>query len=66
VPADDEVARVMEVPVSEILRVDAALPHDAGIATMRYPLDGEDVWGATARILRTFSAVARCALAGAG
>jgi 8-oxo-dGTP pyrophosphatase MutT (NUDIX family) len=66
VPADDEVARVMEIPVSEILRVDAALPHDAGIATMRYPLDGEDVWGATARILRTFSAVARCALAGAG
>jgi 8-oxo-dGTP pyrophosphatase MutT (NUDIX family) len=66
VPADDEVARVMEVPVAEILRVDAALPADAGIATMRYPLDGEDVWGATARILRTFSAVTRCALAGAG
>lgn len=65
VPADDEVARVMEVPVAEILRVDALLPADAGIATMRYPLDGEDVWGATARILRTFSAVARCALAGA-
>jgi 8-oxo-dGTP pyrophosphatase MutT (NUDIX family) len=66
VPADDEVARVLEVPVAEILRVDAALPADAGLATMRYPLDGEDVWGATARILRTFSAVARCALAGAG
>ncbi len=61
-PADAEVARIIEVPVAEVLRVDAGLPADAGIALMRYPLDGEDVWGATARILRTFSEVARGAL----
>lgn len=63
-PADAEVARIIEVPVAEVLRVDAGLPPDAGIALMRYPLDGEDVWGATARILRTFSEVARHALGG--
>lgn len=63
-PADAEVARIMEVPVAEILQVDAGLPPGAGVALMRYPLDGEDVWGATARILRTFSEVARRALAG--
>ena len=60
---DAEVARIIEVPVAEVLHVDAGLPPDAGIALMRYPLDGEDVWGATARILRTFSEVARRALA---
>lgn len=63
-PADAEVARIIEVPVAEVLQVDAGLPPNAGIALMRYPLDGEDVWGATARILRTFSDVARSALAG--
>lgn len=62
VPADAEVARVMEVPVGAILAIDAVLPEAAGIATLRYPLDGEDVWGATARILRTFAALSRDAL----
>ena len=30
--------------------------------SLRYPLAGEDVWGATARILRTFCRVTRFAL----
>jgi 8-oxo-dGTP pyrophosphatase MutT (NUDIX family) len=62
VPRQAEVARVLEVPVGQILRIDAGLPADAGIRTLRYPLAGEDVWGATARILRTFCGVARDAL----
>lgn len=66
-PADGEVARVIEARVDEVLALDAALPADAGYAAVRYPLDGEDVWGATARILRTFAGVTRAALAaGAG
>lgn len=63
VPSDGEVARVIEASVDEILAIDAGLPADAGYALVRYPLDGEDVWGATARILRSFARVARCALA---
>ena len=59
---DHEVARIMEVPVALILEHDALLPDDAGVVDLRYPLDGEDVWGATARILRLFSDVARRAL----
>lgn len=57
-----EVARVMHVPVAEVLEIDARIPLDAGVATLRYPLDGEDVWGATARILRDFAVVIRTAL----
>jgi len=66
VPSDEEVARLLEVPVHEILAADAALPPRPGIRTMRYPLAGEDVWGATARILRGFCAVARHALGAGG
>lgn len=65
VPSDAEVARVLEVPVAALLRADARLPERPTIATLRYPLLGEDVWGATARILRIFSRVTRCALADA-
>ncbi|MGI9538970.1 MAG: NUDIX hydrolase [Miltoncostaeaceae bacterium] len=61
-PDDHEVARIMQVPVGRIIEHDALLPHDAGVADLRYPLDGEDVWGATARILRLFSRAARRAL----
>ena len=52
------------VAVADVLRADAALPADPPLLALRYPLAGEDVWGATARILRIFSRVARCALAG--
>lgn len=52
-----EIARVLEVPVADLLRADAALPASPGVRTLRYPLDGEDVWGATARVLRCFCAV---------
>jgi 8-oxo-dGTP pyrophosphatase MutT (NUDIX family) len=58
----DEVERVLEVPLSQILLVDAGLPVGTHVRTTRYPLGGEDVWGATARILRSFCAVTRCAL----
>jgi 8-oxo-dGTP pyrophosphatase MutT (NUDIX family) len=62
VPSDAEVARIINVPVMDLLRADAVLPlHPAPLA-LRYPLNGEDVWGATARILRTFCRVARFAL----
>jgi len=57
-----EVARVMEVPLHALVDADARVPHDAGVRTLRYPLDGEDVWGATARILRDFVAVVRRAV----
>lgn len=59
VPADAEIARIMMVPISEILDADARLPQFPTIATLRYPLDGEDVWGATARVLSDFSRVLR-------
>ncbi len=57
-----EVARVMEIPLSALVDADALVPRDAGVRTLRYPLDGEDVWGATARILRDFVDVVRRAL----
>ncbi len=62
VPSDAEVARILHVPVSDLLAADAALPPDPAPLALRYPLAGEDVWGATARILRILSRVARCAL----
>lgn len=61
-PSDAEVARVLQVPVADLLRADAALPPHPAPLALRYPLLGEDVWGATARILRIFCRVARCAL----
>jgi 8-oxo-dGTP pyrophosphatase MutT (NUDIX family) len=63
VPNPHEIARVMEVSLAEVLALDAALPAGLGPLELRYPLDGEDVWGATARILRDFCRIARCALA---
>ncbi len=61
-PNPGEIDRVMEVAVAEILELDAALPARPTLGELRYPLDGEDVWGATARILRTFAAVTRRAI----
>lgn len=58
-----EVARVIDVSVLDVLAADARIPPDAGVARLRYPLHGEDVWGATARILRGFAHVVRAALA---
>jgi hypothetical protein len=48
--------------VADVLRADAVLPADPAPLALRYPLGGEDVWGATARILRIFSAVLREAI----
>lgn len=53
-PHIGEVARILEVPIREILTHDARLPATAGVHMLRYPLLGEDVWGATARIIRDF------------
>lgn len=47
----DEIDRVLRVPWADLLRLDAALPATLNRTTLRYPVDGEDVWGATARIL---------------
>lgn len=58
-----EIARFMEVPLAAVLHHDALLPEGLGPRNLRYPLDGEDVWGATARILRDFCRVVRSALA---
>jgi 8-oxo-dGTP pyrophosphatase MutT (NUDIX family) len=60
--SDAEVARIMEVPLIDLLRADDALPARPAPLALRYPLDGEDVWGATARILRGFCAALRDAL----
>ncbi len=57
-----EIARVMEVPLADVLAADDRLPRFPTLATLRYPLDGEDVWGATARILSDFTRVLRRAL----
>ena len=61
-PSDREVARILEVPLIELLRADDALPAGPAPLALRYPLDGEDVWGATARILRGFCRALRDAL----
>lgn len=66
VPNPAEIARVMEVDLAQVMALDAALPDGLGPRQLRYPLDGEDVWGATARILRDFCRLARCALAASG
>jgi 8-oxo-dGTP pyrophosphatase MutT (NUDIX family) len=67
-PNAGEVSRVLEVSLEDVLAADALLPPDPGldVATLRYPLLGEDVWGATARILRRFARLTRCALGQAG
>ncbi len=62
VPCEREIARVLEVPLAGLLQADRELPDQPDILTLRYPLLGEDVWGATARILRAFSAVVRRAV----
>ena len=64
-PSDAEVARVIDVRVIDLLRADAVLPLDLAPLALRYPLADEDVWGATARILRTFSRVVLFALSAA-
>lgn len=64
VPSEAEIARVLEVSVRSLMAADAVLPDAADVRSLRYPLLGEDVWGATARILRDFSAVVREALPG--
>lgn len=62
VPADDEVALVIEIPLVDLLAADARLPDDPGLLELRYPLAHEDVWGFTARVLRAFAALLREAL----
>ncbi len=66
VASDAEVARLVHARLADLLSADAAMIGDPGVPFLRYPLDGEDVWGATARILRTFSRVVRCALSPEG
>ena len=62
VPCEQEIARVLQIPLAALLAADDALPASPDIVSLRYPLMGEDVWGATARILHTFSGVVRAAL----
>ncbi len=54
---ESEIARIMEVSLADVLAADRRLPRHADIATLRYPLMGEDVWGMTARILRNLADV---------
>lgn len=63
VPNDEEIARVLEVPLADLMSADARLPAEPDLISLRYPLLGEDVWGATARILRAFAPLVRAALA---
>lgn len=56
-PDPSEIARILTVPVRDLVEANAALPDRPGVRTLRYPLDGEDVWGATARVLRCFCAL---------
>ncbi|MDX6646997.1 MAG: hypothetical protein QOK40_2724 [Miltoncostaeaceae bacterium] len=62
VPNAYEIARVLEVPLDDLMAADARLEPDPAPLALRYPLMGEDVWGATARILRVFARLVRCAL----
>lgn len=64
-PEVAEVARIIEAPLDELVAADARLPERPSIATLRYPLFGEDIWGATARILTAFVAELRAAGASA-
>ena len=56
-PQDSEIARIMEVSLREVMAADRRIPAVPDLRTLRYPLHGEDVWGLTARILRTFADV---------
>lgn len=56
-PQDAEIARIMEVRLRDVLSADRLIPATPDLRTLRYPLHGEDVWGLTARILRTFAEV---------
>lgn len=62
VPNAMEIARVMEVRLADVMWHDDRMPAGLGPRDLRYPLDGEDVWGATARILRNFCRTVRCAV----
>ena len=62
VPSEREIARVLQIPLAALLAADEALPASPDVVSLRYPLMGEDVWGATARILHAFSGVVRAAL----
>lgn len=62
VPSDAEVARIIHGRVADLLAADALLPPSPSVRELRYPLAGEDVWGATARVLRTLCGVTRAAL----
>ncbi len=55
-PNPDEIARVFEVSLVELMSADRALGPTATGMSLRYALSGEDVWGATARILRALVA----------
>lgn len=58
---ESEVARIIEAPLDDLLAADARLPARPTIATLRYGLFGEDIWGATARILTAFLSELRAA-----
>lgn len=65
-PSDGEVDRIIHARVADLLAADERLPPSPAPLALRYPLSGEDVWGATARILRILSRIARCALSPEG
>jgi 8-oxo-dGTP pyrophosphatase MutT (NUDIX family) len=65
VPSDAEVARIIHGRLADLLAADARLPPSPSVRELRYPLAGEDVWGATARVLRTLCGVTRAALGAA-
>jgi 8-oxo-dGTP pyrophosphatase MutT (NUDIX family) len=58
-PADAEVARILKVPLAELLdaeRVRTVQRERDGVAVMvpAFAIDGEEIWGATAMILAEF------------
>lgn len=63
-PDHREIARIMEVPLADVLAADRDMPDRPDIHMLRYPLLGEDVWGLTARILRAFAHVVNAIGAG--
>jgi 8-oxo-dGTP pyrophosphatase MutT (NUDIX family) len=65
VPCEAEIDRVLEVRIADLLAADTRLPANPGRLEVRYPLAGEDVWGATAHILRGFAGIVRSALTSA-